>query len=174
MRTRGFTLVETMVAIAILVVAVTAPLTLASQSLFTGIYAKDQTIAFYLAQEALEVVREKRDANFIKYIDGQATRWLDGIPKNAGLLVDAPNDLITGCSGGTFESCFTTPLLSDGAFYTYRSGTPTRFYRAVQVVEDTPDEAIVVSEVRWRTGMFRERSIRITQRLYNWASGPAF
>tara|TARA_B100000745_G_scaffold300516_1_gene254910 strand:+ start:11857 stop:12372 length:516 start_codon:yes stop_codon:yes gene_type:complete len=161
---RGFTLVETMVAISVMVIAVTAPLTLASQSLFAAVYAKDQMTSFYLAQEAIEVVREKREGNFMKIINGQSgVTWLDGIPADTDFLVDVPNDSMTACSG----SCFATPLLHNGFFYNYTSGDATRFSRRARVTV-TGDEALIQVDVRWRTGAFQERTITISERIYNW------
>ena len=63
---KGFTLIETMVAISILMVAIVAPMSLAAQSLSAAYYARDQITAFYLAQEGIEVVRSVRDTNILK------------------------------------------------------------------------------------------------------------
>ncbi len=163
---RGFTLIETMVAISVLVVAVSAPLTLASQSLFAALYAKDQTTAFYLAQEAVELVRNKRDNNMLRILSGQEVGWLDGIPLDSNFHVDIPNDTIEECG----SDCLSTKLRNDGIFYNYESGNTSRFGRSVRVTEnqDLPDEAVISVVVEWQTGAFRERSITLEERIYNW------
>src|SRR4051812_39565134 len=60
---RAFTLVESMVAISILSLAVTGPLLIAQKGIGSAIYARDQIMAFYLAQEAVEYIRNVRDSN---------------------------------------------------------------------------------------------------------------
>lgn len=57
----GFTILETLVAISILVIALTAPLAIVSQALKSSYFARDQVTAYYLAQEAIEFLRNKRD-----------------------------------------------------------------------------------------------------------------
>ena len=58
---RGLTLVETLVAISILTIAVVGPLGIIAQALHTSYYTRDQMTAYYLAQEAIEYVRNIRD-----------------------------------------------------------------------------------------------------------------
>ena len=48
---RGFTLIETLVAISLLMVAIVAPMSLTARSLATAYYARDQITAFHLAQK---------------------------------------------------------------------------------------------------------------------------
>ncbi len=56
---RGFTLVETLVAIAILMIAIAGPLTIASKGLTAATYAKNQVIASFLAQDLIEYVKSQ-------------------------------------------------------------------------------------------------------------------
>lgn len=58
---RGFTILETLVAISLLVLALTAPLAIVAQALRSSYYARDQVTAYFLAQEAIEFLRNKRD-----------------------------------------------------------------------------------------------------------------
>lgn len=57
----GFTLVETLVAIAVLLVAIVGPMTIAAQGLQASFFSREQTTAVYLAQEAIEAIEKKRD-----------------------------------------------------------------------------------------------------------------
>ncbi len=71
---RGFTLIETFVAVLILVFAVIGPLGLLSRAIADGNYAKNQVAAYYLAQEALELFINQRDRN----LQNAGVDWLDG------------------------------------------------------------------------------------------------
>lgn len=58
---RGFTFVETLVAISILLVALVTPLTIITQTSRSNTLANEQIIAFFLAQEGLELAVQLRD-----------------------------------------------------------------------------------------------------------------
>jgi prepilin-type N-terminal cleavage/methylation domain-containing protein len=60
---KGFTLVETMVAVSILMIAIVGPMTIVQNGLKSSQYARQEFIAQFLAQEALEYVRNIRDNN---------------------------------------------------------------------------------------------------------------
>jgi type II secretory pathway pseudopilin PulG len=72
----GFTLIETFVAITILVFAIIGPLQLFSQSIVDSNYAKNQITGFYLAAEGLDLVINKKENNL--RVD-PAKPWLDGL-----------------------------------------------------------------------------------------------
>ena len=59
----GFTIIETLVAIAILMISIAGPLAVASKSLTAALYAKDQMTASYLVQEGVEHFRNLKDNN---------------------------------------------------------------------------------------------------------------
>ncbi len=71
----GFTIVETLVAITVLMIAIAGPLVVASKGLSSALYARDQIIASFLAQESMEVIKNKRDNN----LDGVGSTWIDEI-----------------------------------------------------------------------------------------------
>ena len=62
---RGFTLIETLVAITILTLAIAGPLTTASRALVAAEISRDQLTASYLAQQGLEYVRSVRDNQYL-------------------------------------------------------------------------------------------------------------
>jgi len=129
--TTGFTLVETLVAISILMLAVTGPLYYATESLKAATYAKDQITAFYLAQDAFEQIRKIRDDN----IYGSTNVWNEHL-----------NGCTTGCrvnaDGGFSSNSIDSDILGDKTFLymniggTYshnQSGTKTIFKRVVKI-----------------------------------------
>jgi Tfp pilus assembly protein PilV len=61
----GFTLIETLFAILIFSAALVSLLVIAGKGISATGQVKNETIAFYLAQEGLEVVRNIRDSNFV-------------------------------------------------------------------------------------------------------------
>lgn len=65
MKNKGFTIIETLVAITILMIAVAGPLTIAQKSLMASIYARDQIVASYLAQEVMEEYKNSKKSEWV-------------------------------------------------------------------------------------------------------------
>jgi len=59
----GFTLLETLAAVSVLTFAIVGPLTLAYYSIRSSSVSQNQLTAFYLAQEAIEYIKNLRDNN---------------------------------------------------------------------------------------------------------------
>jgi prepilin-type N-terminal cleavage/methylation domain-containing protein len=57
----GFTLVETLVAISILLIVIVGPMSISSRTAKSSSFATEQIQAFYLAQEGLELAQKVRD-----------------------------------------------------------------------------------------------------------------
>ncbi|OGG64259.1 hypothetical protein A3J11_00300 [Candidatus Kaiserbacteria bacterium RIFCSPLOWO2_02_FULL_55_12] len=70
---KGFTLIETLVAITILTLAISGPLFTANRAIVAAENARDQLTALYLAQEGIEYVRMMRDNSYLAaYRDRQS------------------------------------------------------------------------------------------------------
>ncbi len=74
---KGFTLFETLVAIFILTLSITGPIYISSVAYRNTIESRDNIVAQYLAEEVIEVIRNKRDANMLD-LEGTAG-WLENI-----------------------------------------------------------------------------------------------
>jgi len=59
---RGFTLIETLVSVLLLAMALSAVFTLMGSTVFASRYAKNEITASYLAQEAIDFIRNDRDS----------------------------------------------------------------------------------------------------------------
>lgn len=157
---QGFTFIETLIAITVLLVAVVAPMSLAQDGVRAAKLAQDQIVAFYLAQEGVEVVRNMRDENRL----AGATQLAGPL---SSCIVDPDNSLDVGCtidatqiSGGTFDvdacpSGGCPPIRKDDERYTYRSGgsyIDTKYTREIRVwYTESPDtkDATVEVIVTW-------------------------
>ncbi len=181
MHRRGFTLVETMVAISLLTVAIVAPMLLTIQSLSSAYYSRDQITAFYLAQEAIEEVHQIRDGQILQIAetaDSSSINIFGPIPLDRNFVIDArksdPAQAICECGN---PACPLKPngscpyLQTDGTLYGYSSGwTDTTFTRTVRAsfVGANPDELRVQVTVSWQTGAYQERTFTISEDLYRW------
>ncbi len=165
---RGFTIVETLVAVSLLTIAIVVPMSLASQSLSVSYYARDQMIAFHLAQEAFETIREQRDTNILSIARGVGNPdLLGGIPAtdDSPFIVDALTDVMTPC-GATCPA-----LQTNGSLYGYNSGwTDTNFTRTVRAhyVGSGTNEVKVTVTVSWHTGAFQTRTVTISESFFRW------
>lgn len=161
---RGFTLIETLVAISVLLVSLAGPLSIAAQALRSAYSARDQVTAFYLAQEAIEYVRSYRDEN---YLAPPPVNWLKGINTclGASCTVDFRNFTHQVCDSG---GC--SPLLigSDGLYNT-KSGDLSMFTRTLTLsaVPGNPDEVLVDVTVTW-TSAGLNRTFNLTEHIFDW------
>ncbi|KND48103.1 MAG: putative Type IV pilus pilin [Parcubacteria bacterium C7867-006] len=158
---KGFTLVESLVAIGILSLSIAATFTAVQAGLKTSIAAKDQITAFYLAQEALEYVKNIRDENALHALNGTAT-WLTGLsaistdPCYFGKIcrIDVGQSSVSECTLGT-GTCPNLNKDSTSGLYGYSSGTTwstTSFNREIQLTSVSADSITVTIRVRWVSG----------------------
>ncbi len=66
--TRAFTLVETLVAVTLLLLVIVGPMSIASKGMQNAYFAGDQTTATFLAQEAIEHIQSLRDNNALIHV----------------------------------------------------------------------------------------------------------
>ncbi len=170
-RLRGFTLIETLVAVLLLVSAVAGPLTIASKGLTAAITARDQMIAFYLAQDGVEYVRYVRDSNKLG-----GSSWLNGLTACTGAIgctIDPSTGAVAACTG----ACGPIKKRDDGAghkYFTYSSSdpqTPQNFVRTIKL--STPPtgettEAVLTVTVSWRQQSGITRSISVRENILDW------
>ena len=182
----GFTIVETMVAIAILLLSITAPLTIAEKGLATAEVAKDEITAFYLGQEAIEFVRNLRDTSVISGNGGKAN-WLKNINPNinecfkvSGCGVDTTNprtqDQVVACNKGN-DDCLLwqytgnpgSPLFGIFGHRTSSDWSRSGITRKVTIDEiRAGEEATVTVTVVWTAGSLGSRTLTLKENLLNW------
>lgn len=183
---RGFTLVETLAAISILAIAITGPMVIAQKGISSAIYARDQITSFYLAQEAVEYIRNIRDSN--KVSQGYWLEFLYPCTDSTPCRVDArinvydPNFgpfAIIDCGGQSVECPDPIQFDPDNRVYGYEIDEPgyddgrdwedSRFTRTIQVDEIIPDqEAVITVQVTWSANVFSlPRSFVIREHIFN-------
>ena len=182
-RKQGFTFVETLVAITVLLVAIVAPMSLAQDGIVAARLAQDQIVAFYLGQEGIEVVKNLRDNNrLINAAGGQLSgaelsNCTVSDPESAeeGCIVDASQApggqfYTERCSGGCepIRLRDATPRMY---LYSTTGSVATKYTREVKVWNPTADinEAVVEVTVSWlfgKSGLIKTYKVR--DYLYNW------
>ncbi|MCW9054435.1 MAG: prepilin-type N-terminal cleavage/methylation domain-containing protein [Candidatus Pacebacteria bacterium] len=160
---RGFTLIETLVAISILLLSISAPLTIASRGLATAQFARDQVIAFYLAQDAVEYIRNLRDENSLSGLS-----WLNGLASTDGaaFTIDTIDGDMELCP---VDGCPPLEYNAETGFYGYgdSGAQESYFVRSVSVEVIDTQEAVITITLSWSAGVF-SRTFSITENIFDW------
>ena len=190
---RGFTIMETLVAIFILLISITGPMVFSQNGLRAAFQSRDQITAFYLAQDAIEFIKNRRDHNVLEP-NSVGFGWLDGledcIAEDLGdfgctintSLVDGN---IVACNGfGSDPGCLGNNedgsqdnklrINSDGYFINTLAGSveESTFARNIYIREtEAGREAEIVVKVRWTShDTIGVRDVTVVEYIYNWAN----
>jgi prepilin-type N-terminal cleavage/methylation domain-containing protein len=187
----GFSLVETLVAITILLLVIIGPLTISSSSVRGTAFASEQVVAFFLAQEGAELAQKARDEFVLEHLKNNASRptpWADFVNTASGAPFAHCFNQASGCgmeitndSVGSLFSPRSCATLSDCALYLdttssvarsrythTNSYSPTAYTRAVKFTRVSANEVSVVSTVTWRSGFSRdEQRVSVQTSLFN-------
>ena len=181
---QGFTLVETLIALAVFSVSILGLMSVLSQGISDTNYAKKKNTATYLAQEGIEYIRNIRDTYVLYSTDGP-TGWSAFNTK----MTESPA-LCQEASGCYFDdqdlnydnqeqpiagifmiACGATcaPLLYDSTTgkYNYVTGENSGFTRKIQVTLINTNETQVSSTVSWtqKSGTYQ---MTFYENLFNW------
>lgn len=194
-KSKGFTLIEVLVAIFVLITAVVVPLTIGSKAFAYSNFVRDQSTASYLAQEAMEYVRLLRD-NASLNPSPTSGAWGD-FKSAVSSCATNPSDKSGGChfvvstnfsktdiqqcsesNGGLGQfddrsgGCPAMFLQEDGT-YTYDQVGGRAFVRKVQTYvenEGSPnlERMRVTVTLSWNTNGISDRSFSIVNYLTPW------
>lgn len=167
---RGFTLIEMMIAIFIMLVGMTGTLSLLQRTISSGSFSSTRLIAAYLAQEGLEIVRNVRDTNWLE-ARSAANSWDEGLAACAGngFIADYNHSYGPSQIDPSF-TCYSGQYLNvdAGGFYSYSSGTQTKFQRKIITAQGGSSDIRSVSvEINWTDGGATS-SLSVQENLYNW------
>ena len=181
-KNKGFTLVETLVALSIFSMSLITLLSVLLTGTSQTNYAKEKMIAGYLSQEGIEYVRNMRDTSML-YSSSPQTGWANFVAKlsdgscfeSDGCYIEDDEVFEGGdmpiinlanvnpCSGAC-PAFFYDSLTGK---YNYVSDTPSDFSRKIQVTQVSLDEVKVSSTVSW-VQVSGTRSMTLSENLFNW------
>ncbi len=173
---KGFTVLESIVAIFVLSLVISGVFTAVQTSLTQASITKDEVKAFYLAQEAIEIIRNKRDSNQLIRIAGLPSVWLTGISEAAAdpcyfgkvcrMEVSAPT-VFTNC-GNSWNTCPNLRQNSTSNLLGYNGAwTLTNLKREVMFESINANEIAVIIRVTWTRGT-RTFEFKVKTHLLNW------
>jgi len=147
---KGFTLVETLIAISVLMIAIVGPLTVANKAYTSAIDARNQSEAIFLAQEAMEYIDNMKDN------DNQGNGTWNG---------SAPNSWTSSSRPAVFAECVSgsrcrdkkshnslDDLVSDTNGISGASGVFTLMYYFTPITAVDDSQIVATVEVTWSTG----------------------
>lgn len=157
-RTRGFTLIELMIAATLIISVFGGLLALINYTVYALTYWQDSLTASFLAQEGIELVIKKRTENWIK---GRSFTYQ---LENGNYQIDYL---------GTFSPATDQALKFDSSRgYQYSFGEPTRFKRTITLQKISPEHLRVLSKVSWQT-RGNSFNLIVEDHLYDWFGVPA-
>ncbi len=175
----GFTLLEALVAVSILMVAVVAPITISQKGLSSAVYTKDHMLASYLAQDAIEYIKNQRDFITINNMNDWGNLTLSNkfspcLPNSVGNKQYCQIDTVGGANneGEIKPNSNSKMYIDSNGFYGYTTtSTSTDFIRKVSMTPDPKgtglnDEILVEVVVSWKNNIDYE--IELYSLIYNY------
>jgi len=160
LKEKGFTLLETLIAVAIIVIGTLGVFSAVAKYSQMTEQERDNLVASYLCQEGIEIVKNIRDTNWVE----EAASWKDGL---------------TGCSAGcqaefddtsfsAFSSASFLYIDHDTGLYKYIASpvaedVETPYTRKIVITEVGDDELDIEVTVYWHAS-----SMVVKQNIYNW------
>lgn len=176
----GFTIIETLVALAIFTFSIVGLIVITSQGIADTNFAKNKFVASYLAQEGIEIVRNVRDSGALT-----GAAWEDTFQQNAlaglgacfvsaqstGCDIDADTFAIDSCSAASRNGC--GPLRYDAATGAYILNSvnvdvlESSFSRVIALRTISANEVEITSTVSWRQGT-TSKNVTVVATLADW------
>lgn len=146
--------------------AIIGPLELAARAIGYSKMSRNQITASFLAQEAMEYIRNKRDTS---RQSGNINNW---VPTSGLVTCNNANgcriDVIYDDVGNCAANCAFIKYDSSNGYYNYSTGQDTDFIRIIKI--STPayqEEHKIEITVKWKE-KFGEKSFVLTQYLYEY------
>ncbi len=154
----GFTLVESMIAVGLIVTGVVGVLTLVSRSIgFNGL-AFNRLVAANLAQEGIEVVRNIRDTN-----------WISGLTWDNGLADgDYQLDYSSTPPLPAYNPGQTLLFDEENGYFNYSIGENTVYQRKITISHISSDQIQVQVIIDWTGRGGGSFETIVEDRLFNW------
>lgn len=162
-KNKGFSLVEVIIVLGIMTMGLLGVASLILQNMQVEILTKDYLAASMLAQEGLELVRNKRDDNWVKL-----RPWLTGIPIGT-FVMDYRGDVSVNTTPNVNGDAGTMLYLGANNFFTHQSSlAPSGFYRILETrLSDDNTYILLNCDVMWNS-RFGVRHYTVSTTLYNW------
>jgi prepilin-type N-terminal cleavage/methylation domain-containing protein len=157
-RQNGFTLIEGLVAIAILVLVISSVMGNIHSGFKSLLHSRDLMTATFLAQETIETVRNIRDINL-----SENQYWLLGLEDCLGNLCEISvfsSPVVNSCIDGVCQNLRYED--SNGRYGYDISWQDSDFVREIEILEETTSVVTVSVVVRWLTG-----EIKMKETLYD-------
>lgn len=164
MKKAGYTLLETIIALAVIMGAIAGPYSLATRGILSSLASKNKLAAFNLSQEGIELVRKIRDDNVLS-----GANWGTDIASGSW-KIDVVNNTLSPFDGAA--------LLYDAGLGLYQNntGSPSIFTRRITIekppAQPTPgipdaDQIRIISTVTW-TERGLSKTAELEEIMYNW------
>lgn len=178
--TKGYSLVETLIAVSILLLSIVGPMTIAAKGIQTGIFVSDQTTAVFLAQEQIESVMAVRNQEALKELgtdgvwDWTTSGALSHCFGSGGCNIIWNNDgdpyyNVQQCNAGNSNCQLYLDTAAERAkFTTTNSGVQTKYRRVLQLQQLGGREVVASSTVSWSSSLFGgQRSVTLRSSFFN-------
>ncbi len=176
---RGFTIIETLVALSIFTVSILGLLTVTAQGVSDTNFSKNKFIASYLAQEGIEMVRNMRDTSILS-----GNTWTNSFHQGSPYNLNEcyPTGVSAGCDINSktliaFQCPISPGICSNlgydlvSGFYSSgpfdQSSKDSGFNRLITLKDVNDHEVQVTTTVYWTQGA-STKSVTLTENIFDW------